>query len=254
MRTALIGHTGFVGSTLARQFSFTDHYNSQNITEIVGKTYDLIVCAAAPGVKWKANQEPMADKASIDHLITQLNQVTAAECVLISTVDVYPVIAGVDETTVIDQSQLQPYGLHRLQLENTLKTLFSKVTICRLPALFGEGLKKNFIYDLIQNQMLEYTHPDSTFQFYNLTHLWSDIQMLRQNSISLMNFVTEPLQAKAIAKAALDLELTPSATAKIVSYDLHTQHAAVLGGTGHYIASASTVLPELVGFIQEHRR
>ena len=253
MRTALIGYTGFVGSTLAQQFSFTDFYNSKNSTELAGKTYDVIVCAAAPGVKWKANQDPAVDKASIDQLSDQLSKVTATECILISTVDVYPVITDVDETAVITEKLLQPYGLHRLQLEKTVKKIFPKVTVVRLPALFGDGLKKNFIYDLIHQRLLEFTHPDSAFQFYNLAHLWSDIQKMRKNNIELMNFVTEPLQAKVIAQAALALSLEPSATSKPVSYNLHTQHAAVFGKKGNYIAAAAEILPQLVQFIQEHR-
>lgn len=253
MRTALIGYTGFVGSTLARQFSFTDLYNSKNSAEIAGKTYDLIACAAAPGVKWKANQDPASDKASIDLLIAQLKQVTATECILISTVDVYPVITDVDEKTQIDETLLQPYGLHRLQLEQALKEIFPKVTIIRLPALFGEGLKKNFIFDLLHQHMLEFTHPESSFQFYNLANLWSDIQKLREKNITLMNFVTQPLQAKTIAQAALNLTLAPSSTSKPVHYDLHTKYAEVFDKKGRYLAQATDVLPQLIQFIQEHR-
>jgi hypothetical protein len=68
MKSALVGHTGFVGGTLLRQRSFDDLYNSRNVEALAGKTYDLVACAAAPGVKWKANQEPEQDLASIRRL------------------------------------------------------------------------------------------------------------------------------------------------------------------------------------------
>ena len=52
MQSALLGHTGFVGGTLLRQHRFDDLYNSSNIEQLAGKSYDLVACAAAPGVKW----------------------------------------------------------------------------------------------------------------------------------------------------------------------------------------------------------
>ena len=64
MNSALIGYTGFVGGNLLRQFAFTDLYNSTNIETIAGRAYDLIVCAGAPGVMWKANKEPALDEQS----------------------------------------------------------------------------------------------------------------------------------------------------------------------------------------------
>ena len=45
VRSALIGHTGFVGGNIAANAQFTDCYNSKNIAEIRGKSYDMIVCA-----------------------------------------------------------------------------------------------------------------------------------------------------------------------------------------------------------------
>ena len=42
MKSALIGYTGFVGSTLLRQRPFDEQYNSKNIREIAGQQFDLI--------------------------------------------------------------------------------------------------------------------------------------------------------------------------------------------------------------------
>ena len=48
-RRALIGHTGFVGSNLDRQLAVTDRYNSRNVGEMRGQSYDEIVCAGVRG-------------------------------------------------------------------------------------------------------------------------------------------------------------------------------------------------------------
>lgn len=48
MTTALIGSTGFVGTTLRSQTSFDEYYHSTDINNIDEKSFDLVVCAAAP--------------------------------------------------------------------------------------------------------------------------------------------------------------------------------------------------------------
>ena len=83
MKTALIGCTGFVGSTLARSTLFDDGYHSTDINNIEGKSYDLVVCAGAPAKKWLANLKPKEDAAAIDKLIEHLKHVQTRTFVLI---------------------------------------------------------------------------------------------------------------------------------------------------------------------------
>src|SRR5438132_8679966 len=117
MTSALIGYTGFVGSTLLRQTRFDDLYNRGNIESIAGRSYDLLVCAGAPAQKWLANCEPEPDRANLERLMAALATVKARQVVLISTVDVLLVPVDVDESAVIDMVSQQPYGRHRYELE-----------------------------------------------------------------------------------------------------------------------------------------
>ena len=48
MTDALIGHSGFVGSSLLRQRPFEARFRSTDIAEARGRTCDLVVCAGAP--------------------------------------------------------------------------------------------------------------------------------------------------------------------------------------------------------------
>ena len=75
--SALIGYTGFVGSSILSQQSFDYLYNSKNIEDIQSKHFDLVVCAGAPGTKWLANKEPETDLATIQRLINNLSTITA---------------------------------------------------------------------------------------------------------------------------------------------------------------------------------
>ena len=115
LKKALIGYSGFIGSNLIRETNFENFYRSNNIFDISREKFGQIICAGVSAVKWLANKEPEADWASIQRLISALEQTEAEQFVLISTIDVYPVPTGVDEATEISPDEVtQAYGRHRL--------------------------------------------------------------------------------------------------------------------------------------------
>lgn len=254
MNSALIGHTGFVGGNLSKQFPFDQLYNSKNIQEIQNKSFAHVVCAAAPGKKWWANLHPDEDLKSIQTLIEHLQTVKTDHFVLISTVDVYRNPTKVDEDTRIDSDQLSPYGKNRFLLEEFVRKKFPVHTIIRLPALFGPSLKKNFIFDLIHDKNLELTNPQSIFQFYNLEHLWNDLQRVQNHSISLMNFATEPIAAQEVYEYVFEKKIPFQSTATILSYDMRTIHSSLFDRTGSYLYRKKEILDELKQFILKERR
>lgn len=148
-KDALIGHTGFVGGTLVRQHDFGSTFNSSNIDSIVGARFDTLVCAAAPGSMVIANQDPDRDRASIDGLIARLRNVRARRFVLISTIAVLADFAAGDTDDTQAFQQDLAYGRHRRALEAFCEARFDDCLVVRLPALFGLGLRKNFVFDLM---------------------------------------------------------------------------------------------------------
>lgn len=146
---ALIGHSGFVGTNMLRAHDFGARYNSRTIGEIDGRSFDTVVCAAAPATMWQANREPERDAAIIDGLIAHLRTIRAERFVLVSTIAVLAdAAAGADETTTAFE-EAKAYGRNRRRLETACLDLFPRCTVLRLPALFGAGLKKNFLFDLL---------------------------------------------------------------------------------------------------------
>jgi len=249
-RTALIGSTGFVGGNLARSASFDDGYHSSDIQTIAGKHYELIVCAGMPAEKWRANQEPELDRASLDLLVGALESVSVGRFVLISTVDVYPEPSGVDESTTIDESRCHAYGLHRLLLERWVSSRFA-ATILRLPGLFGPGLKKNIVFDLLNGRSTEGVPGESRHQYYDLTRIWGDVQLALDHGLSLVNLATEPVSVESIASHAFGLDYPRAATgARVARYDMRTLHAPAFGGSGAYIETGSQVLDKLRDFVE----
>ena len=175
---ALIGWTGRVGGTLLRARPFDATFRSTDILTMRGRAFDLVVCAGVRAEKWKANRDPGADRADIARLTGVLDTVRIGHLVLISTVDVYPTPADVDEAAAIDYTATHAYGRHRRELEIFCQDRFA-TTIVRLPGLFGPGLRKNAIFDLLHDHEVERIHPDSAFQFYELNRLWSDVERVR---------------------------------------------------------------------------
>jgi nucleoside-diphosphate-sugar epimerase len=249
MSNAIIGYTGFVGSNLVRQHQYEYFYNSKNIESISGKHFDLLVCAGAPAVKWFANQNPVQDRENIHFLINCLSKVSAKKAILISTVDVYPVPVEINEKTEIKIDDIHPYGKHRLELENFFEKHFDTL-IVRLPGLFGSGLKKNAIYDLLHNNQTEKIHKDSIFQFYNLEHIWQDIQTAIQANLSLVNFATEPTSIQEIAREAFGLDFTNETPENIATYDMQTQYSGLFKcDRSGYLYSKKQLLQELKDFV-----
>ena len=252
MRSALIGHTGFVGGTLQRQVAFDDGYNSSNIEEIAGQQYGLIVCAGAPAIKWKANREPEEDLRQIRRLMDPLGKASANHVILISTVDVYPSPVDVDEATPIDSSQSAPYGRHRRMLEEFVAARFDHTTI-RLPGLFGKGLRKNIIYDFLHDNALDAICPESVFQFYHLATLWADVERVRNGGVRLMNFATEPISVRDIAAEVFGRVFDQQGQGNPARYDFRTRHGATLGRNGEYIRSRREVLDAMKRFVADQR-
>lgn len=241
----LIGYTGFVGSTLLTQRSFDKLYNSKNITTITGESFDLLICAGAPAVKWKANQEPDADLANLKHLMDALSTVKAKKFVLISTVDVYPSPANVDEDTVIDPEANSAYGKHRYYLEQFVRTQFPEALIVRLPGLFGEGLKKNFIYDLIHTNCLHLTHKESQFQFYDMSRLWMDLLIAQKAGLKLINFSPEPVIAHEVAAVSFGLAFETITDKEPVIYDMKSKFSSLYLPLGNYMYSKDQIYNQI---------
>lgn len=251
MSNALIGHTGFVGGNLLRQGQFDALFNSANIGEIRGRAFDLLVSAGAPAAKWIANREPEKDRAQIEGLVEHVRAVQARSAVLISTIDVYDRPIDVDEDSEPHVSGGCPYGHHRLWLEQCFREQFSELLIVRLPGLFGDGLKKNLVYDLLHDNRLDLIHPDSVFQFYCLDDLWADIGIARAAGLSLINFATEPLGVREVAGEAFGIRFeNPQPPGPPARYDFRSRHAALYGGQGGYLRDRAQVLEAMRRFVR----
>jgi len=255
MNSALIGHTGFVGSNLLRQGTFEDTYNSTNIQSIAGKSYDTVWCAGVRAVKWWANQNPEEDKKGIEHLTRFLSHVKCKYFVLISTVDVFKAADGVTENTAPSADGLHPYGRHRLELEAFVASKFPSYSIIRLPGLFGEGLKKNIIYDFLYDNEVHKINSKNSFQFYDLNAIYKDCCKVIEAALPLCHFATEPVSVADVALNAFGVQFENIPEGSIpVHYDMRTLHAARWNKPGPYLYDRQDVLESIASFVYRKRR
>lgn len=253
MKTALIGYTGFVGSNIANQHAFDDVYNSKNIQEIEGKEYDLVVSAANRAEMWRINQESEADLAEINEFISHIQKAKIHKLVLVSTVGVYKNPNGADEDTVIDTEGLLPYGANRYYLEEFCHNNFNTLII-RLPGLYGVGLKKNVIFDLLHNNNVNNIHADGVYQYYNLENIWKDINVALENGLPLLNLATPPVSTEEVAKKCFGMEFSNRPDeVKPAFWDMHSKYGYLFGQQGAYLYTKQQELDQIKAFVDKEK-
>jgi len=299
----LVGSTGFVGGNLLAKHAFSATCHSSDVAARYGTRPDLCVYAGVPAAMFLANADPEADLAVMEKARENLRRIAPKELVLISSIAVYADSRGKDEDDAPDTENLSAYGRNRLQLEHWVREDFPDALIVRLPALYGKGLKKNFLYDLrtITPAMLKpekyhelaeksalvregytladngfyklngavdgaalreffaandfnalaFTDSRSRYQFYNLGRLWDDITAARTAGLRLLHLCTPPVSAAAVYTAVTGKTDWHNELAQPpFDYDLHSQHAALLGGSGAYLCTEQQELEDIRHFLQ----
>ncbi|CAN5894497.1 hypothetical protein BH23PLA1_BH23PLA1_12690 [soil metagenome] len=228
-------------------------YNSKNIDSLAGRSFDLLVCAGAPAEKWKANRDPEADRQNLDRLWNALRQAAAGKVVLLSTVDVYARPIEVNEDDDVDAPNATAYGRHRFELERRMSDHFDTLVI-RLPGLFGPGLKKNAIYDLIHDNEVHKIDHRASYQFYDVSRLWEDIDVALASGLRLLNLATEPTTMAEVARKGFGIDLTHEPAQSPARYDFRSKYAGIFESSNDYLISKEDVLRSLRAFVESERR
>ena len=147
-RDLLVGSTGFVGGNLRAKHTFAAVCHSSDIAAQYGTQPDLCVYAGVPAAMFLANADPEADMEVMRTARENLRKIAPKSLVLISSIAVFADSRGRYEDDAPDTDGLPAYGRNRLQLEQWVRADFNDALIVRLPALYGAGLKKNFLFDL----------------------------------------------------------------------------------------------------------
>jgi hypothetical protein len=247
----LVGSTGLVGQTIKESVNFDFEFNSKNIhqfDEVVPNGCELWL-SCLPATKWMVNKDLKKDIENIYSILSIIKEKKYSKVVLISTIDVYndsPLF--VDELYKPNFGKLS-YGNNRLLFEFLVGEFLIKdnYKIYRLPALFNSKIKKNILFDLINNNNIESIDGNTHFQWFNLDNLYKFIINTIESERTLFNVFTEPIKTQEI----IDLfpkhknkTLLTSSGSIIYNYKTNT---TVSG----YIQSSNDVLIEIKKFVNE---
>jgi hypothetical protein len=250
MGRAIVGYSGFVGSNLLQFYKFDYFYNSKNFHEAKNMQFDELYFCGVPAVKWYANKFPEEDFIVLNNIKNILGTIKANKIILISTIDVYEYIGSkVNEDYDCDIFNNHTYGVNRYLFELYVKERFGSYHIIRLPALFGKGLKKNIIYDLINNNQVNNIEINTVFQWYDLNWLKNDIDIIVKNDIKICNLFTEPLETIEIINL-FDYKVSQFKTKSNLTYNLKTKYSELFdSNVSGYIRDKITVLNEIKKFL-----
>lgn len=234
-KNAVIGYTGFIGSHIQDHLEGSfDRYNSKNIHEIHGKEYDIVYLAGLPATKWMINKDPESDITNMLSLQFHLLQANISRVILISTIDVYDSKKQLQDEQITKVSE-DSYGKHRYIMEEWIRINYStqnkKYHIIRLPALFGVGLKKNIIYDLIHNNTISNINPYTFYQWYNVSDLMSDIKYAIIHNIDTLNLFSEPIWTLELVKECFPAHnITNNNCPSTTVYNYKTKYSPSMNG------------------------
>ena len=197
----LVGSTGFVGGNLLAKHTFAAECHSSDITAQYGTRPDLCVYAGVPAAMFLANADPEADLAVMRAARENIRQIAPKRLVLISSIAVLADSRGVyEDSPAQDTGALPAYGKNRLQLERWVREDFPDALIVRLPALYGAGIRKNFLFDLhtITPAMLR---PEKYSELAAKSPLVKSAYTLADNGFYKLNGTTDPPALRAFFAA-----------------------------------------------------
>jgi hypothetical protein len=246
----LIGSTGLVGNTLKDKIYFDYEFNTKNINIFKDNNFDGfdLYLSCLPATKWLINKNLEQDINNIHNIIKIIKNNKYNNVYLFSTIDVY--IDNCNESSNEDDyivfNKLS-YGNNRLIFELLVKNYlkYENLKIIRLPAIYNKKIKKNIIYDLLNNNNINHINKNSYYQWYNLDNLSDDINKFNGD---IINLFTEPVNTIDIINLFKEYKEEDFYNGDRIGYNYKTKYT-----NSEYIESKENVLKGIKNFINEYR-
>lgn len=249
----ILGATGVVGSSLMEQTQFEKGFCSKNLNDVLSiPDGEEIYLSCLPAQKWLVNQNLGNDLDNINRVVNTLKQKKFSKVILISTIDVYCETASFADENVNPGFTKLSYGHNRRLFELLVKEFVKTedLKIFRLPAIFNKNIKKNVIYDLINNNNLEKILNNSYFQWYNLDNLYDDILRFSRKypNDQVFNLFPEPLHTSQLVSLFPNAQDKVDYNAQGLQYNYCTKYT-----NDNYLHSSKQSLEEIRKLINETR-
>jgi len=168
----IIGGNGYVGQAYRRLFDKLGRsyqiITRDNYASFAGQSCELLINANGNSRKFVADRDPISEfDASVTSVVRSLEAFPAERYVLLSSGDVYPRQETPEmtrEDALLDTTAMSRYGLHKCLAETIVRSLHPNHLIIRMGGFVGPGMKKNAIFDLLNDQPI-WLDRESRLQF-----------------------------------------------------------------------------------------
>jgi len=144
-KVGIVGANGFFGNTLTKHAKASNfevfEITKENFFNLKDNKYDFLINSATPSGKFWAQNNP--------HLDFQKTVVLTADLVYNWN---YSKFVQISTMSANETSNHHPYGLNKRAAE--IITTFQDSLIVRLGSLYGKGLRKGPLFDLLNNKRL----------------------------------------------------------------------------------------------------
>jgi nucleoside-diphosphate-sugar epimerase len=158
MKYYVLGGDGLLGSAIIRELlkqkKNVTNINRMNYNKFINKKCDFFIYANGNSNKYFATQNPFVDfEMSVTTVMKSINDFRFKKFIFFSSCDVYDKISikNTFEDSLITKSN-NFYGKNKYIAENIVKIYCKKWLILRLGPLIGKNLKKNTIFNLLNNK------------------------------------------------------------------------------------------------------
>lgn len=118
----------------------------------------------------------------------------------------------------------------------------------QISALEEKELKERF--RSVRFSALNFTDSRAVYQYYDLSRLWDDIQILLNNDIRLWHAAVEPVSAGELFTYLCGDTFSNEISALPAYYDYKTKYSAMFEGNDGYIADKQKVLESIKRFVE----
>jgi|AntAceMinimDraft_12_1070368.scaffolds.fasta_scaffold54875_2 hypothetical protein len=191
----LIGATGFVGQNYMWDSPATKPITREELNDSNRRvSCETLIIAAPSAEKWRANASPVEDLTATQRLVEKITQrFRPSRVLLFSTIDVYGTEFGANENS--EPRPTTPYGENRNFFASQLQSTFLHTTLVRLPGLYGFGLKKNLLYDILNPrwEANDRFNPNSLFQWAEIRWAIRVAKTFLERDLRVRNIAVEPV-------------------------------------------------------------
>jgi len=156
---------------------------------------ETLIIAAPSAEKWRANASPVEDLTATQRLVEKITQrFRPSRVLLFSTIDVYGTEFGANENS--EPKPTTPYGENRKFFASQIQSTFLNTTVVRLPGLYGFGLKKNLLFDILNSrwEATDRFNPNSLFQWAEVRWAIRVAKVFLEQGLMVRNLAVEPIR------------------------------------------------------------